>query len=401
MRILFLSRWYPYPTDNGSKIRIWNLLRGLSSRHEVSLLSFGDEESDPDLPEMRAVCREVKVVPWRQYNPHSRRARLGFFNPKPRSYIDTFSHEMRECITKTLAGDEFDLIIASQWEMAGYSSYFSEIPAIFEEVELGIFHQKNSPASSQVQRIRDDLTWYKYRLYLSRLLRDFQACTVVSKQEQGLVQKTAPNFREVVIIPNCVDLSHYAGVENLPVTNSLIFTGSFKYAVNYDAMAWFLRDIYPYVRSQIPEVHLNITGHNAGRELPSTSGVTLTGFLPDIRPLIASSWASVVPLLDGGGTRLKILEAMALRTPVITTRKGAEGLDVEHEDTVLIADEPEEFAKAVVRLLKEPELRVSLSENAYQLVRERYNWATVMPRFLQLIEETTMANRNQKTIDYL
>ena len=394
MRILFLSRWFPYPTDNGSKLRIWNLLRGLSEQHEVSLISFADEGSNPDLPALEAICRYVKVVPWSHYNPHSRRAILGVFSAKPRSYIDTFSEEMKECIGQALAGDEFDLIITSQWEMAGYSTFFNGTTALFEEVEIGVLHGKIAQADTKKARIRNRLTWYKHYNYLSSLLRNFEACTVVSKQELQLLNKIVPNYNNIEIIPNCIDLAHYSGIVSKPESDSLVFTGSFKYSVNYDAMVWFLRDIYPFVRSEIPGVHLNITGHNAGRELPSTSGVTLTGFVPDIRPLVASAWASVVPLLSGGGTRLKILEAMALGTPVITTSKGAEGLDVEHGKDVLIADQPEAFARSVIRLLKEPELRDFLANNAYQLVKEQYDWANVMPQFLQLIEEMVLASKN-------
>jgi glycosyltransferase involved in cell wall biosynthesis len=115
--------------------------------------------------------------------------------------------------------------------------------------------------------------------------------------------------------------------------------------------------------------------------------MTLTGFVDDVRPLIARSWASIVPLHTGGGTRLKILEAMALRTPVIATSKGAEGLDVQSGKHLLIADTPETFVQQVVRLLRQPQLRENLAEEAYALVREKYDWQVIMPHFLNLIEE--------------
>ena len=374
-------------------------MQGLSNQHEVFLISFCDEDPNPDLSALRAICRYVKVVPWRQYNPNSRRARLGLLSLKPRSYIDTFSPEMKECIEQTVADNEFDLVIASQWEMAGYSSYFAGTNSVFEEVELGVFHSKNVRASTRKQRIRNNLTWLKHRYYLSRLLLNFQACTVVSRQERELLEKTVTKFSRIKIIPNCIDLTHYNDYGDITEPDSLIFTGSFKYSPNYDAMVWFLQNIYPIVRRELPKVHLKITGDHAGRELPLANGVTLTGFVQDIRPYIASSWASVVPLLSGGGTRLKILEAMALRTPVITTSKGAEGLDVEHEMNVLIADEPVDFAQCVVRLLKDQELRNHLADNAYQLVREHYEWTGIMPEFLQMIEDIVLTPRNQKNLD--
>jgi glycosyltransferase involved in cell wall biosynthesis len=400
MRILFLSRWYPYPADNGSKIRIWNLLRGLSEQHDVTLLCFIDSETvDLKISELHDVCEAIQVVPWKAFDPHSLKARLGFLRMRPRSYVDTYSPQMQSYIERNLESNSFDLVIASEWTMASYSSSFDGKAALFEDVELGVFHGRYATARSTYERVRQGLTWFKHHRYLSRILRDFNSCTVPSSTELKLFQSVVSDYKNVTVIPNCINLADYDSVPENFEPNSLIFTGSFRYAVNYEAMVWFLRDIYPSVRSQVPGVHLSITGDHAGLKLPSTAGVTLTGFVPDIRPFIASSWASVVPLLSGGGTRLKILEAMALRTPVITTSKGAEGLEVIHDKTVLIADEAQEFARAVVRLLKEPELRVYLTENAYQLVSEHYNWATAMPKFLQLVEGTALARRNRQSID--
>ncbi len=392
MQILFLSKWFPYPTNNGSKLRIYNLLRGLAAQHEVTLISFDDQSSaDPQVPELRAVCKEIYIVPWKEFNSQSRRARLGFFSMTPRSYIDTFSLLMQTCIERTLSSGDYDLVIASEWEMASYGPCIRGTTALFEDIELGVLYGQYAAANSVSQRLRQGLTWLKHQRYLSRLLTDFNACTVPSHNELELFKNTVPDYKNVAVISNCINLADYSSVRTELQPLSLIFTGSFRYGVNYDAMVWFLQNIYPLIKSEVPDVHLTITGDPAGRTLPSSSGVTQSGFVPDVRPFIASAWASVVPLLSGGGTRLKILEAMALRTPVITTSKGAEGIDVKHGESVLIADEPAEFAAAVVQLLKESELREQLADNAYQLVREQYDWAGVMPRFMQLIDDVVSA----------
>jgi len=134
-------------------------------------------------------------------------------------------------------------------------------------------------------------------------------------------------------------------------------------------------------------VRLFITGDHAGKSLPPAGNVTLTGYVDDVRPLVARAWASIVPLRIGGGTRLKILEAMALGTPVVATSKGAEGLEVRHGKHLLIADGPAAFADEVMRLLRDAELRAALAANGRRLVAERYDWATVMPGFLELVEQ--------------
>ncbi len=387
MKILFLSSWFPYPTDNGSKIRIYNLLLGLARRHQITLLSFTDRpETDPRVPELQAICEKVIAVPRKAFNPTSLQASLGFFSPLPRSVKDTFSPEMAQQIQETLQNESFDLVIASQMGAAGYSRYFRGIPALLEEVEVAVPYESYKHATTPVQRFRRGLTWSKHRSYVSRVLDDFEACTVVSEREKRLLAEVIPGFKNVVVIPNCVDLAAYEGIRLAPQPDTLIFTGSFRFSANYDAMVWFLQDVYPCIQSQIPAVRLIITGDHAGLPLPPARNVIRTGFVEDVRSLIKSAWVSLVPIRVGGGTRLKILEAMALGTPVVSTTKGAEGLDVQDGKHLLIADSPETYAEAVVKILKDQKLREQISVRAYQRVREKYDWQVVLPCFLDTVE---------------
>lgn len=392
MRILFLSRWFPYPPSNGSKLRIFNLLRGLARLHEVTLLSFADQpEVEAGAAELQAVCRQVQVVPWKVYNPHSRRARLGFLSLTPRFVVDTYSQEMARQIEELLATGSYDLVIASQLDMAVYSRHFGQTPALFEEVEVGVLYENFVRAESLWPRLRHGLTWAKHRRYLTSLLRDFQLATVVSERERDLLVAQIPRggHRPVAVIPNCVDLASYRAVEGNPEPDTLIFTGSFTYQPNYEAMHWFVGQVYPHIQAEAPAVRLQITGNHANQPLPPARGVSLTGLVADVRPLLRRAWLSVVPLHTGGGTRLKILEAMALGTPVVATSKGAEGLDVQAGQHLLIADTPQAFAAQVIRLLREPDLRRQLAENAQQLVQQRYDWAGVLPRFLDLVDQVS------------
>ncbi len=387
MKILFLSSWFPYPTSNGSKLRIYNLLRGLAVEHQVTLVTFADHpDIDPEAPELTSICQDIRVIPWQPYNPHSSRARLGFLSMTPRSAVDTYSLEMQYTIEEMLAGEQFDVVIASQWGMAGYSNCFQEVPALFEEFEVGLLYEQYAQAASLRERVRYGLSWAKHRHYLAKLLKNFNACTVVSEREKDLLTPIKPGHQVVETIPNCIHLDDYRKNSREPNPNTLIFTGSFRYHANYEAMVWFLAEVYPLILAQIPDVQLTITGDHANKSLPMQKNVNLVGYVDDIQSLIASSAVSIVPLLVGGGTRLKILEAMALRTPVVSTTKGAEGLNAHHEDNILIADAPEMFAQAVLRLLQNPELCQSVAENAYRLVSEHYNWPIIMPRFVDLVE---------------
>lgn len=398
MNILFLSRWFPYPPGNGSKLRIYNLLRGLARQHTVNLLSFADEPvAAADVQVMQSICASVQVVPWAGFNPTSSRARAGFLSLTPRSMLDTFSPEMDHRIRQTLLDSRIELVVASQIDMAAYADSFRDYPALFEEVEIGVLYDQFQQANSLLGRARYGLTWAKYRRYLRRLMRNFNYSTVASEQERQLVRRVLPDTGRVRVMPNCINLADYSAVAEPEQAHTLIYTGAFSYFANYQAMTWFVGQVYPRIKADVPATRLVITGNHADRPLPPAPDVTLTGFVDDVRPCIASAAVSLAPIWHGGGTRLKILEAMALGTSVVATSKGAEGLDVKPDEHLLIADTPTEFAAAVVRLLRDESLRQRLAENAFQRVRQKYDWAALMPEFLELVQ--TCANGNDHRND--
>lgn len=388
MKILFLSQWFPYPANNGSKLRIYNLLYGLAQHHEVTLLSFTDQpQSSLNLSGLQPICKKVHAIAWKPFNRKSKRSLMGFINLAPRSVVDTFSIEMEHRIDEEISTTPYDVVIASQINMAGYAKSFHGLPALLEEIELSVLYEQYTHASSLLSRFRHGLTWFKFKHYLNTLLRYFNLCTVVSEKEKCLFTRTISNRKFVEIIPNCVNLSYYSGILQSPQPNELVFTGSFSYTANYDAMCWFVSEIFDKIKSIQPRVHITITGDCAGLSLPNVDNITLTGLVEDVRPIIASSWISLAPIREGGGTRLKILEAMALRTPVVATSKGAEGLDVQNNVHLLIADSPDDFANAVIRIMNEPGLRDRLVDNAYRLVQQKYDWSSIMPMFLNIVEK--------------
>jgi len=387
VNIVFLSRWFPCPVDNGSKIRIYNLLRGLAQRHDVSLISFYElEGSEPDVAAMREFCQDVRLIPWQAYRQDSWRARFGYFSKTPRAYVDTYSPAMAQSIADTLSSEKVDLVIASQIDTAIYAGVFRGVPAIFEEVELGVLYDQYFSATSFPARMRGGLTWLKHSRYVAQLVNHFRLCTVVSERERDMLLKNIRGNFQVEIIPNCIDLARYVNIHEQPQPDTLVFTGSITYKPNYDAVCWFLENIFPQLRLRIPGLRLVITGEHANLPLPDTQGVLLTGMVEDVCPLIARSWLSIVPLQTGGGTRLKVLESMALGTPVVSTAKGVEGLAVRDGVHLLIANDPHEYSTAVLRLLLSPGLRQQLVEQAHDLVRERYNWEIFLPRYLELVE---------------
>ncbi len=394
MRILFLSRWFPYPPDNGSKIRISNILKQLSRRHDVDLVTFYESSDIVDedaLGTLKQVCHEVKPVPYRPYRPGSARAVAGLLSRQPRYLVDTYSYAMQAAIKEELTTHRFDAVVASELSMVPYTISIRGIPAILEDSELSIADDALR-TGSLAKRARCYLTWLKLVSYLNSVLPEFAACTVVSESEKGRLMNAVPNYRNVKVIPNAVDLSRYDGDFGAPHPNTLVFCGALTYSANYDALRFFLRDIYPLIARDVPNVVLRVTGRIEGVDLSSLRsypGVQYTGYVDDVRPVVAQSWVSVVPLRVGGGTRLKILESMALGTPVVSTSKGAEGLAVSDGENILIADQPKEFAAGVVSLLRSTELRGKLAASGRFVVESRYDWDGVGRELVELVERVT------------
>ena len=207
--------------------------------------------------------------------------------------------------------------------------------------------------------------------------------------EQALVRAVAPHMARIAVVPNGTDLERNPFGSDPPEPDSLIYSGALSFQSNFDAVDFFLREIFLLVQAQRPGTRLRITGGIDGvptQQLPQHPGVTFTGYVDDIRPLIAGSMVNIVPLRSGGGTRLKILELLALGTPVVATPKGAEGLDLIPGRDLLIAEQPAEFAQAVLSLLANPELRETLRHNGRKTVEARYDFARIGESFCAFAE---------------
>ncbi len=393
MNILFLSTWFPDPPDNGSKIRVYHLLRALGTRHNVTLLSFTFDTANPEgADELRRFCKDVQTV-WLNPFERSRVTRtLRFLSSVPIVTIPL--PEMTQAVRSALAQTNFDVIVASVEVMAVYA-------LLAPKAMVRVLEEHNSFTRWMWERYREqDLTlqrlhcwisWQKTRYYEARLFRQFDLCVMVSEQDRKTSLQMLPDYHgQVEVVPNGVDCRHNRPGLARPMLRTLVFNGALTYSANYDAMRYFLAEIYPLIQQQEPDVSLTITGSTSDVNLSGLrldESVHLSGYVDDVRPLVAGASVCVVPIRRGGGTRLKILEAMALGTPVVATSKGAEGLDVTPGHDIVIADEPAEFAAQVIHLLRDPVLRQWLISNARHLVEQHYDWAQIGRRFVSLIED--------------
>ncbi|MGQ9926364.1 MAG: glycosyltransferase family 4 protein [Chloroflexaceae bacterium] len=379
-----------------------NLLRHLAVRHTVDLITFtqgpvGEVQRD----ELQRMCASITAIqrPSRPIRHHHRVASLVL--PEPASVRATWSAEMAEAVTAAASRLQPDIVIAFEPDVVPYVLPLQGVPLILEELELAYILEHYLQQSNPLLRLRYWLTALKHRHYIATVLRRFIAITVVSAREATLVRNVMRDYPiEVSVVPNGADLEGCLHYHYDPEPDTLIYPGALTYAANLDAMRYFLAEIFPRIRQLRPQVRLRITGKHTPEQraaLPRVPGVELTGYVTDVHALISRSAVEVVPLRQGGGTRLKILEALALGTPVISTTKGAEGLDLSPGRDLLIADTPAAFAETTVRLLTNPEERVQLSAHGRRSVAERYDWRSIGTRFVALVE--MIATQKKLTYD--
>jgi glycosyltransferase involved in cell wall biosynthesis len=290
-------------------------------------------------------------------------------------------------------GRHWDAVVALEMPVARYALQLRHTVRILD-LNVSASYQRylySSQLQGQLERAHAWVGWQKVQRYERRLCRHFACCTVVLEPEAAYLRDSLAGARcEVLISENGVDLVRNQPNGTSSLANSLIYTGALTYEANLDAVAYFLAEIYPHIRQKQPAARLVVTGSTRGVDtgrLALDASVHLSGYIPDIRPAIRRSAVCVIPLRKGTGTRLKILEAMALGTPIVTTSKGAEGLAVRHGEHVLIADDPAAFASCTLQLLEDRALAARLAANGRRLVEERYDWSAIGRHFVTLVEQ--------------
>lgn len=392
MRLCVVSTWWPDPPDNGSRLRAYHLLEYLTARHTVRLLSFDRADGLASDAVLRTWCERVhRVAPTPL--PTGGLGLRGLLSVTPRYFVQAESARMRALVAEEAS--RCDAALAMQVNAAVYLAGQRAVPRVFDEVETGLYRDACAADRAPLQRWRGGLTWWKYRHFLRGLVNGFDRSTVVSSTEREHLAAIGCDADRIVVVPNGAVAADVLPARTT-VAGRLIYPGSVTYSANLDAVRIFVRDIFPLVRRGRPDATFVVTGATGGvdlRDLESVDGVMFTGHLPDVDAILATSAACVVPLRMGGGTRLKILRAMALGTPVVSTGKGIEGLEVVDGREVLVADEPQAFAARVSRLLDDQDLAAALANRGHALVRSRYGWESIGARLEETLQGAVVASR--------
>ncbi len=389
MKILFVSPFLPSPPRFGGQRRVDGLMRELAQRHEVSLLAFNNTDpwEQDSLVQTRKFCHEVRTLP--NFEPQNSRGKRGL---QLKSVLSTGSYEhhlaARPEFLRALEGmlreKQYDVV---QFEFAQMAP-FKTSPSgggrplfVLDEhnVEYDLLKRTASAASGLGRRFYNSLNWRKLAREERAAWQRFDGVALTSARDEALLLSDVPGCRTAVI-PNGVDVSAFPKSLGPTDPGSLLFFGAINYFPNADGVIYFIDKVFPKIRERCPNAVFRIMGPGAGPAVMERqgNGVEVLGMVDDVGPHLDRASVIVVPLRIGGGTRLKIVEALSKGKPVISTRLGAEGIDVVHQEHLLLADEPEEFAAQVERLLKDPELAARLGNSGRQLMEDRYSWRSIV-----------------------
>lgn len=385
MTILAVSTWCPAPVVNGATLRANHLLRALSAAHAVDLIAFAAPAapSQDALADLTSFCRRVTVIPHSPFEPVPGR-RGTWWSSTPRSLQETDDPDVRRLVQARAA--QADLVVGLELSAARYLAGLS-VPAVFEEAEPGQIWSQVTGATTWVEHWRRRLTWWKQARYLRALAAGMAVVTVASPLEGGLLERAGVPGSRIRVVPNGADRADLARPRTPAATPYVIYPGAITYAPNLEAVTWYISHVMPRLRASGDPVEFWITGDTGRVSRPGGEGVRVTGHLSDVKSAIAGAVATVVPLQSGGGTRLKVLESMALGTPVVATSKGLEGLDVRDRRDVLVADTPEAFATAVRDVRRDAALVDRLSQAGRATVAAGYTWDVIGERFRAIVAE--------------
>jgi sugar transferase (PEP-CTERM/EpsH1 system associated) len=403
MRILWLKTELLHPLDKGGKIRTYHMLRGLRERAHVTYLTLADGSAGRDARRSASeYCDELLAVP---FSPPVKgtaayyAALLGNLASRlPYAVARYRSPAMSAAITRAVRDRRIDLVVCDFLVSAINFPGGLGVPAVLfqHNVEAAIWARHVQVARSLMMRAYLGEQWRRMRVFEQRQCQRFDHVIAVSEADRDAF-RAEYGVTRVAAIPTGVDVDFFhPSATAKPASTEIVFVGSMDWMPNIDAVAWFVTDVLPLVRRQISDASLTIVGRDPTptvRELASrVPGVAVTGTVPDVRPYLERAALVVVPLRVGGGTRLKIFEAMAMEKAVVSTQIGAEGLPVQGGEELLLADDPPSFAAAVVSLLRNDVMARRLGEAAAARVRRDFGWAAVTKQFIALCERVVQAD---------
>ena len=399
MRILWVKAGKLLPVDTGGKIRSYNILRHLAHSHQVTLLSYYGGKEDPayeteiqrELPGAQTMCtRALDGNALAQTADYFRRV----FQAAPFA-VSKFTHpEVRRVVAAGLDRKQFDVAVCDFLSASLNFPVGLNVPVVLfqHNVETALWRRMASSKTNPAKRLAYKIEAAKMTRYEQRTLGRFHYVIAVSENDRQQMLAMDPKC-DITVVPTGVDTNQYHVAPPASAHSPrIVFTGSMDWEPNIDAIHYFCREVFPHVRAESPAAIFQIVGRNPHpqvRELASEH-VQVTGTVPSVAEYLRDATVVIVPLRIGGGTRLKIFEAMAMGKAVVSTSIGAEGLDVRSGRDLILADDPAAFAGAIISLLRDGNLRQQYEKAAAQLAAQ-YDWSKIVQRFADVLQKVSLA----------
>ena len=392
MKLLWVKTDFLHPTTRGGQIRTLELLRCLHRKHEIHYIAFNDPNSPEGLERAGEYCSKAYPIDSKVVDKESPaflvELFVGLFSRMPVAVRRYHSARMRAQVERLMQREVFDHIVCDFLFPAPNLPDLTSCVLFQHNVEAIIWKRRTDHAPGPLHRQYVKLQADRMLRYEGEVCRRVRKVIAVSEPDAVLMQEWY-GVKRVEAVPTGVDADYFQARTPVPPAADLVFVGSLDWAPNIDGIDWFQREVLPLILRRKPDCSVAIVGRKPPRviqELRSRyPGVQVTGTVPDVRPWLWGSKVSIVPLRVGGGTRLKIFEAMAAGIPVVSTTIGAEGLGARDGDTIRIADTPEDFAAACITLLDDAAERERLRDQALQMVTEKYSWEAVASAFEKLL----------------
>ena len=402
MKILWVKAGGLVPPDTGGKIRSYNILRQLAKHHAVTFFSFYAAHENDVHAELSQVFQRVIKIPLDLPAEKSAGEFLNYavhlFSSEPYSLTKYCRPVVRKELRALLQKETYDVILCDFLVTAGAIPWDWPCPKVLfsHNVEAVIWQRHYEVARNPLWKALCWREWKRMEAAERRYLQKADHVVAVSENDREAFARFL-DPQKLTVTQTGADTEFFQPSEEKEMPNSLVFTGSMDWLPNEDAILYFANEILPIIRRQVPDVTLCVVGRKPSRRLQDLASrvpnIQLTGWVEDVRPYVAQRAVCIVPLRVGGGTRLKIFEAMSMAKAIVSTSIGAEGLPVNNGEHILLADDPASFAESTVRLLGNASRRTEIGQAARHLVHENYNWATVSKGFAQVLESVVKRAR--------
>lgn len=403
MKILFISYDFPYPPSGGSISRDYNLIKQLSKTNELYWINrtIRGRVKDEYKLEMKKYFKEMKIFE-KEFDHNAVNFLKCMLKGKPYILKRFESEEMKSTVKEMTERIQFDLILCDHIYLAQIipDEISGKIPVIPNNEDCGFtYYKRMSENSGLIRKLYAGIEWKNLLKYEIDILKKYNVYVTTSEKEKQLLSEHYDKAN-VFVLDNGVDTEYFYPNGRFKNENPvLVFTAWFGYHPNTDAAVYFVKNIFPIIKKEIPGTKFYIVGKEPPERvkmLESTEGVTVTGYVDDVRTYLSMADVSVIPLRIGGGTRIKILESMAMKVPVVSTELGAEGLDVEDNKNIMIASDENEFAEKVLTLIRDKKMSEFISVNGKKLIDEKYDWNKLGKKMNDFLNEFVNFAKKEK-----